>query len=90
MANIVANTGSIQTTSSQFFQKQQELEGLINQAKSQMASLEAEFKGTRATRIQGEWQQMQPQLVKAIESLKTAGDLLKRAALAFEDVDNQI
>ena len=79
----------VEGTGSQFISRRADLEGLVSQAKSLMNSLQGQFTGQRATRIFSEWDQMQPNLQNAIQSLQVAGDLLKRAAAEFSSVDSK-
>ena len=50
-------------------------------------SLKGEFKGNLATQVFGKWAEIYPNLSKSFENLQTAGDLLKKAADAFRQVD---
>jgi uncharacterized protein YukE len=70
-----------------FVQMSGDVDGLVSSARSTMSALEGQFKGVRATKIFGEWDSMQRGLDSAVESLRTAGELLNQAAKAFSDVD---
>jgi len=54
-----------------------------------MSNLESQFRGIRASKIFGEWNDMQRSLDAASETLKRAGDLLGRAATDFSEVDER-
>ncbi len=87
MTKITITPGDVVSTGNQFHTKRGDLEGLVSQANSLMNSLQGAFTGQRATRIFGEWADMQPNLTAAVQSLQVAGDLLKRAGAAFSDAD---
>jgi WXG100 family type VII secretion target len=87
MTQIAIDTAQVESTGGQFETKSQELSALKNKANTDMNNLMASFKGNRATKIHEQWQQMQPQLDKAMETLQNAGALLKQAAQDFRTVD---
>ena len=87
MTIIKIDPREVQDTGSKFIKMQQEVEGLVSQARGMMSKLESQFTGTRATKIFGQWNDMQQPLQSAINSLKNAGDLLNRAGQDFYDVD---
>jgi len=89
MSVIQIDTGEVQSTGGKFIKMQSEVEGLINQARSMMSNLESQFRGIRARKIFGEWNDMQRSLDAASETLKKAGDLLGRAATDFSEVDQR-
>ena len=78
----------IENSSSQFYTKKGDLEALVSQSKSMMQNLQSSFAGQRANRIFSEWEQMQPNLQNAIQSLQTAGDFMKKAASDFSATDS--
>lgn len=82
------DTGQVASVGSQFMGRQSDLEALVTQARSLMNSLEGQFTGNRAQRIFQEWEQMQPSLNAAIQSLGQAGQLLQRASQAFSETDS--
>lgn len=82
------DTGQVQGVGTQFMSRQSDLEALVTQARALMNSLEGQFTGTRAQRIFQEWQQMQPSLNSAVQSLGQAGQLLQRASTAFSETDS--
>jgi len=82
--------GQVQATGTQFLAKRGDLEALVSQANNLMNSLQGQFAGQRATRIFGEWADMQPNLTAAIQTLQAAGDLLKRASADFADTDARL
>ena len=88
MSQIVIDTAQVESTGGQFHSKSGELSALQQQAKTTMDGLMANFKGMRANKIYQDWQAMQPQIVKAVETLQIAGDLLKQAAAEFHAVDS--
>ena len=88
MAEIRINPDQVESTGSQFNSKSEELNALVQQANSLMSSLEGAFTGQRATAIFGEWRGMQPGLKNAVETLRQASTLLKRAASDFRAADS--
>lgn len=88
MAEIRINPEQVETTGNQFNSKADELNALVSQANSLMTSLEGAFTGQRATAIFGEWRGMQPGLKNAVETLRQASILLKRAAADFRAADS--
>ena len=82
------DTGQVAGIASQLMARQSDLEALVLQARSLMASLEGQFTGNRAQRIFMEWEQMQPSLDAAIQSLGQAGQLLQRSSVAFSETDS--
>jgi WXG100 family type VII secretion target len=82
------DTSQVAGVGSQFMGRQSDLEALVTQARSLMNSLEGQFTGNRAQRIFAQWQEMQPSLNAAIQSLGAAGQLLQRAATAFGETDS--
>jgi len=88
MAEIRINPDQVESTGNQFNAKRGELEALNSQAINLMNSLQGVFTGTRANAIFAEWNNMQPNLKNAIQTLQSASELLKRAANDFRGVDN--
>lgn len=84
------DTGQVVGVGSQFMARQSDLEALVVQARSLMNSLQGQFTGARAQRIFSEWEQMQPTLNVAIQSLGQAGQLLQRTATAFGEADSGV
>jgi len=89
MSVIHIDPGEVQRTGGKFLKMQSEVAGLITQARSMMSNLESQFRGIRASKIFGEWNDMQRSLDAASETLKRAGDLLGRAATDFSEVDER-
>jgi len=87
MTIIKIDPREVQDTGSKFIKMQQEVEGLVSQARGMMSNLESQFAGARATKIFGQWNDMQRSLDAASETLKRAGDLLNSAGQEFYDVD---
>ena len=81
------DSGELQRVSGQFTTKAGELDTLINQAKSAMTSLEASWEGPRKTRTFNEWQNMQKNLLAAVDTLRATSKFLKDAATAYEAVE---
>lgn len=88
MTVIRIDTGQIQDAGASFERQSGEVQQLIGQAQTLMNSLEGQFTGQRAQRIFSEWQEMQPRLRTAHESLLQASNLMKRAAQDFTQVDS--
>lgn len=88
MPQILVDPDQVDSTSTQFSTKRGELDTLIQNARTMMNNLQASFKGTRATAIMGEWNNMQTSLTNATAALQQAGDLLKRAATDFRSADS--
>lgn len=87
MAKIGIDPDQVDSTANQFGSRRGELESLVSQANSLMNSLQGQFTGQRATAIYNEWNNMQPNLKNAIQTLQMASDLLKRAANDFRNAD---
>lgn len=88
MADIRINPDQVENTGNQFNAKRGELDGLITQANGLMKSLQGAWTGQRATKTFSQWEEMQPSLKAASETLTAAGGLLKAAAVEFRGVDN--
>jgi len=89
MTVIRIEPGEVTSTGNQFHSKGNELEGMIQQARGLMNSLQGMFTGLRANAIYREWDAMQPRLTSSVETLHMAGDLLQRAAKDFSDADSR-
>jgi len=89
MSVIHIDPGEVKITGGKFLNMGSEVEGLVSQAQSMMSNLESQFKGIRAGKIFGEWNDMQGRLKAAADTLKRAGDLLGRAATDFSEVDTR-
>ena len=87
MTQIRIDTAEVENASSQFQHKVSELNQLTAQAQNVINNLQASFQGQRANRIYGQWQELQPNLRNAIETLQFAGELLRRAAADFSQAD---
>jgi WXG100 family type VII secretion target len=88
MSVIRIEPAQVESSGSQFLSKRAELEALVNKARSLMNNLQATFTGQRATKIFGEWEQMQKPLQTAMQTLETTGNWLKKAAADFQGVDS--
>jgi len=88
MAVIRIDPAQVTSTGNQFTAKSTELSSLVQQARGLMNSLQGQFTGQRASMIFSEWEQMQPSLQNAIQTLSMAGDLLKRASIDFQSADS--
>lgn len=87
MSVIHVNLDEVRRTGESFNRMHGEVSQLVGTAKSQMGNLESQFKGARASKIFGQWQEMQPSLDAAMRTLEAAGRLLSTAASDFEAVD---
>ncbi len=88
MADIRINPDQVDGVSGQFASKRGELEGLVGQANSLMASLQGAWTGARANKTQQEWESLKPSLTSAIQTLQHAADVLKAAAADFRSADS--
>jgi len=88
MAQIKINPDQVDSTAGQFGSKRGELEALVGQANSLMASLQGAWTGDRANKTQQEWESLKPNLTNAINTLQSASDMLKAAATAFRGADS--
>ena len=87
MTDIRINPDDVTRTGTDFGKMSNEVEGLVSRAKGIMSSLESQFTGARATKIYGQWHDMEPGLRSAVDTLKSAGDLLGSAARDFDAAD---
>jgi WXG100 family type VII secretion target len=87
MPQILVTPENVQKTGTDIINKKQELEDIVKRANQMIESLKGEFKGNLATQVFGKWAEIYPNLSKSFENLQTAGDLLKKAADAFRQVD---
>ena len=88
MADIRINPDQVDSVSAQFGSRRGELEALVAQANSLMASLQGAWTGTRATKTYNEWESLKPSLNNAVQTLQTASNLLKAAAADFRSADS--
>ena len=88
MADIRINPDQVDSVSSQFGAKRGELEALVSQANSLMASLQGAWTGQRAQKTYQEWEALKPSLTNAIQTMQTASNLLKGAAADFRAADS--
>ena len=88
MADIRINPDQVDSVSSQFGSKRGELEALVGQANSLMASLQGAWTGERAQKTYQEWEALKPSLTNAVQTLQTASTMLKGAANAFRTADS--
>jgi WXG100 family type VII secretion target len=87
MTQISINTAEVESACSRFTQEKGNLESLLSTTKNLMNNLQGQFKGQRAQKIFGAWQDMQPNLNGAVQALDTASKLLREAASAFNQAD---
>jgi WXG100 family type VII secretion target len=87
MPQILVTPENVQKTGTDIINKKQELEDIVKRANQMIETLKGEFKGNLANQIFGKWSEIYPTLSKSFDNLQTAGDLLKRAADAFRQVD---
>lgn len=87
MTVIHVNLEEVRGTGGKFMNMQSQVADLVSSAKGMMGSLQGQFQGARATKIFQQWEEMQPSLTAAINTLQSAGELLNQAATDFETVD---
>lgn len=87
MTMIQIDPGEVSNTGTQFNTMRDQVQELVTRASGLMNTLESQFKGSRATRIFGEWHEMLPRLQSGVQSLEMAGTLLNRAAADFHEAD---
>ena len=87
MTVIRIDPGEVTKTGSDFRNMSGDVESLVSRAKGMMGSLEGQFTGARASKIFGQWHEMEPSLQSAINTLQSAGDLLASASQDFSSVD---
>jgi WXG100 family type VII secretion target len=87
MPQILVTPENVEKTGNDIISKKQELEETVKRANSLVQSLKGEFKGNLANQVYGRWDEIYKDMPKAFERLQEAGDLLKRAAAAFRQVD---
>jgi WXG100 family type VII secretion target len=87
MTLIQIDTSRVESGALEFQRFSEEVQTLLTQTRRMMGELETQFRGIRAGRIFGEWEAMQPALAAAVQSLESAGVLLRRASADFGGVD---
>jgi WXG100 family type VII secretion target len=87
MPQILVTPENVQKTGTDIINKKGELEEIVKRANQMIVQLKGEFKGHLATQVFGKWDEIYPGLSKSFENLQVAGDLLKKAAEAFRQVD---
>jgi WXG100 family type VII secretion target len=88
MAGIKIDPQEVDGYGSQFKTSSTQVQELLNQVQSKVSILQGgAWAGNRANKFYGDWGTMKPQIVKAIETLNQAGDLLKKAASDFAITD---
>ena len=87
MSVIRIDPGEVTRISSDFRNMSKDVDALVSRAKGVMSNLESQFTGARATKIYGQWHDMEPSLQAAINTLLSAGDLLASAQRDFSDAD---
>lgn len=61
---------------------------VLTQANNIVGQLESSWTGNRSKHFQNEWRSMQPEIKRAIETLRRASTMLKKAATDFRNTDN--
>ena len=87
MSVIQVNVDEVRRTGDNFTRMYGEVGQLVGSANTQMVNLQDQFKGARAAKIMGQWEEMRPRLEAATRTLEAAGQLLTRAADDFYAVD---
>ena len=87
MTVIRIEPGEVTRTGTDFRNMSGDVESLVSRAKGVMSSLEGQFTGARASKIYSQWHEMEPSLQSAINTLRSAGDLLASAAQDFSSAD---
>jgi WXG100 family type VII secretion target len=87
MPAIQVTPENVERTGNDVLQKKAELEESIGQAKKVIDQLRSEFKGNLANQVFGKWDEIQPTFKTTFENVQAAGDILKKAAQAFREVD---
>jgi WXG100 family type VII secretion target len=88
MTKIQISPEDVRSKGNDIIRRKGDMDQAITSAKSLVNQLRSEFLGNLANSIYGEWDALVPQLQKAEEAFQSAGDLLIKAANAFEQVDN--
>lgn len=84
---IVVDPQQLNATSGQFVGQYNELQALVQNAKSQVSALEGAWQGNRANKFFGDWASMQPNLEAALQTLDQTAQLLRAAASDFAAAD---
>lgn len=87
MPQILVTPENVEKTGQDIINKKQELEEIIKRANSMVQALKGEFKGNLANQVYGRWDEIYKDLPRAFERLQEAGDVLKKAATSFRQVD---
>lgn len=87
MTQITINTEEVSSASSRFDKERGDLESLLANTRAMMNNLQGQFKGRRAHKVFGAWEEMQPGLNGAVQAMETAGKILKQAAADFSQAD---
>ena len=88
MPKILVDPEQLDSISFQLKIKYDELNILIMNSRSLMNDLKASFKGQRANAIMSEWDDIQINLSKVVDSLGQASDIMKRASQDFRNADS--
>ena len=90
MPQIIVTPEQVQDFGTKFGNSSNQVQDLLNQVQNLVNTLQGgQWKGNRANKFYGDWGAMKPQVVKAIQTLNDAGQILKAASTAFGGVDNQ-
>ena len=88
MAKIVVTPEQMQDFGTKFGNSSTQVQDLLNQVQNLVNQLQGgQWAGNRANKFYGDWGAMKPQVVKAIQTLNQAGQILKAAGTAFGGVD---
>jgi WXG100 family type VII secretion target len=87
MTLIQIDTSQVEAGALEFQRRAEEVQMLLTQSRRMMSELQTQFRGIRAGRVFSEWEAMQPGLGAAIQTLESAGLLLRRASTDFGGVD---
>ena len=89
MAGIKIDPTQVDSYGSKFKTSSTQVQELLGSVQGIVGSLQGgEWQGNRANSFYTDWGAMKPQIVKAIETLNQAGDLLKKAAKDFSITDS--
>ncbi len=90
MVQIRVTPERLEEIASQFSNRKDETETMIQNLKSTMVNLDSEWDGAAQQDFYTVWEEQIPVLQKAADQLGYISDELKRIAQAFRDVDEQV
>jgi WXG100 family type VII secretion target len=88
MTQILVTPAEVMQTGRDIKMKKQEIIATIDKGQSVMNNLKGGFKGNLATQIFTKWDELLPRLRQSNETLEEAGELLRKAGDAFQQVDD--